>query len=265
MTELPSALASVNDITASIDDKRLAVFLDYDGTLTPIADRPELATLSEDMRAALKRLARLYTTAVISGRALADVKQLVDLVDVFYAGNHGLEIAGPQNTQIKYEQGLEYLDVVDAAHDTIKSQVGHIDGILIEHKQFSLSVHYRLVADSELPAIEAAVDNVIANEPRLRKHHGKKVFEIRPHIDWNKGKAVLWLLNALALDTDTVIPVYIGDDVTDEDAFRAVKERGIGIRVMGEPAPSQAHYRLRDPTEVQKFLDALATAAEVTQ
>ncbi|MDH3948263.1 MAG: trehalose-phosphatase [Gammaproteobacteria bacterium] len=265
VTELPSALASINDIIARIDDKRLAVFLDYDGTLTPIVDRPELAVLSEDMRATLKRLARVCTTAVISGRALADVKQLIDVAGVFYAGNHGLEIAGPRHTQIKYERGLEYLDVVDNAYDMIQSQVGHIDGILIEHKQFSLSVHYRLVTDSEVAGIEAAIDDVIANEPRLCKQNGKKVFEIRPRIDWDKGKAVLWLLDALALDADKVIPLYIGDDVTDEDAFRALKERGIGIRVMGEPTSSQAHYRLRDPAEVLMFLDALATAAEVTQ
>jgi trehalose-phosphatase len=164
----------VNDIIARIDDKRLAVFLDYDGTLTPVVDRPELAVLSEDMRATLRRLARACTTAVISGRALADVKQLVDVVDVFYAGNHGLEIAGPRHTQIKYVLGLEYLDVVDAAYDTIQSQVGHVDGILIEHKRFSLSVHYRLVADSEVPGIEAAVDDVIAHEPELRKCHGTR-------------------------------------------------------------------------------------------
>ncbi len=264
-TELPSALASVNDIIACIDDKRLAVFLDYDGTLTPVVDRPELAVLSEDMRATLRRLARVCTTAVISGRALGDVKQLVDLAEVFYAGNHGLEIAGPRHTQIKYEQGLEYLDIVDAAYHTIQSQVGQVDGILIEHKQFSLSVHYRLVADGEVAGIEAAVDDVIANEPRLCKQHGKKVFEIRPDIDWDKGKAVLWLLDALALDAESVMPVYVGDDVTDEDAFHALKDRGIGIRVMGEPASSQAHYVLRDPTEVKKFLDALAAAAEVTQ
>lgn len=261
MIELPSALVSVNQIIARFDDKQAAVFLDYDGTLTPIVDRPELAVLSDEMRKALKRLAQVCTTAIISGRALADVRQLVGVVDVFYAGNHGLEIAGPHQTQIKYEQGLDYVDVVDAAYRSIQSKVGHIDGILIEHKRFSLSVHYRLVADSEVPGIEAAVDDVITHEPKLRKHHGKKVFEIRPRIGWDKGKAVLWLLDALALDADTVIPVYIGDDVTDEDAFHALKERGIGIRVMDEHTFSQAHYRLCDTKEVKKFLDALATMA----
>jgi trehalose 6-phosphate phosphatase len=264
-TELPSALASMNDIIARIDEKQLAVFVDFDGTLTPIVDRPELAVLAEDMRAVLKRLAQVCTTTVISGRALDDIRQLVGVAEVFYAGNHGLQIAGSNQTRIKHEQSPEYLEVIDTAYRTIQSQVGHIDGLLIEHKRFSLSVHYRLVADREVPDIEAAVDNVIAHEPRLRKHHGKKVFEVRPRIDWDKGKAVLWLLDTLALDGNTTIPVYIGDDVTDEDAFRVLKQRGIGIRVMHEPAPSQAHYRLRDTTEVRKFLNALISRAEVTQ
>lgn len=256
-TELPSALASMNDIMARIDEKQLAVFVDFDGTLTPIVDRPELAVLGEAMRAVLKRLARAFPTTVISGRALDDVKRLVDVAEVFYAGNHGLQIAGPAQTHIKHEQSVEYLDAMDVAYHAIQSQVGHIEGVVIEHKQFSLSVHYRLVADGKVPGIEAAVDNVIANEPRLRKHHGKKVFEVRPRIAWDKGKAVLWLLDTLALDAKAAIPIYIGDDVTDEDAFRVLKQRGIGIRVMHESAPSQAHYRLRDTAEVRTFLDAL--------
>lgn len=262
MRELPSALASVNEILARFDEKQLVVFLDYDGTLTPIVDRPELAVLSDDMRDALQRLARVCTTAIISGRALADVKRLVGVPDVFYAGNHGLEIAGPHQTQIKYEKGLEFIDAVDAAYHVIRSQVGHIDGVLIENKQFSLSVHYRLVDDSKVPMIEAVVDDVIAHEPRLRKHYGKKVFEVRPRIDWDKGKAVLWLLDALALQADSVLPVYIGDDITDEDAFQALKERGIGIRVMDRATSSQAAYRLNDTAEVKELLEALATMVE---
>jgi trehalose-phosphatase len=255
----------VNDIIVRIDNKQLVVFLDYDGTLTPIVDRPELAVLTKGMRETLKRLTRVCTTAVISGRALAEVKQLVGLTEIFYAGNHGLQITGPDYTQIKYEQGFEYLDAVTAAYDTIQSRIGHIDGILIEQKQFSLSVHYRLVADSEVPCIEAAVDDVIANESMLRKHHGKKVFEIRPRIDWDKGKALRWLMQALDMDLVHFIPLYIGDDVTDEDAFNELAADGVGILVAQEDQLTHAAYRLDNPSTVEQFLNQLVDKLEKQQ
>lgn len=260
--ELPSALASVNDIIARIDNKQVAVFLDYDGTLTPIVDRPELAVLTKGMRETLKRLTRICTTAIISGRALDEVKQLVGLTEIFYAGNHGLQITGPDYTQIKHELGSEYIDAVTAAYDTIQSRVGHIDGILIEQKQFSLSVHYRLVENHKVPCIEAAVDDVIANDPMLRKHHGKKVFEVRPRIDWDKGKALRWLMQALGMDLVHFIPLYIGDDVTDEDAFNELVVDGVGILVAQENQPTRAAYRLDDPGTVEQFLNQLVDKLE---
>lgn len=260
--ELPSALARIDEIEGRIGARRPAVFLDYDGTLTPIVDRPEQAVLADGMRATLERLARVCKTAVVSGRALEDVRELVDVTGLYYAGNHGLQISGPDETEVKHEKGREYLGLIEKACEKLEARLGDIEGSLIENKKFSLSVHYRLVGDSDVPAIEEAVDELVESEDGLRKHSGKKVFEIRPRIDWDKGKAVLWLLDVLELDEAGAVPIYIGDDVTDEDAFRALRERGIGIRVLDGSEPSRAQYRLNGSGEVRDFLEKLATIAE---
>jgi trehalose-phosphatase len=130
--------------------------------------------------------------------------------------------------------------------------------VLIEPKRFAISIHFRLADERDLPRIERAVDAAAAAVPGLRKGHGKKLFELRPDLDWDKGKALLWLLDALGLDRPDVLPVYIGDDLTDEDAFRAVAGRGIGILVAGEPRETAAEYQLHDPGEVVELLERLA-------
>ena len=238
------------------------MFLDYDGTLSPIVAHPDLAVLAPDAREAMRRLARVATVAVVSGRALAGARALVGLDDIVYAGNHGFEIEGPGGTALSYEVGREFLDDVARARDVLGQRVGLIPGAWVEDKSHSLSVHYRQTPESRVADVEAAVDAALADAPRLRKHHGKMVFEIRPRIDWDKGRAVLWLLEALGLEGEEVLPLYLGDDVTDEDAFRALAGRGVGVLVAEETRASAADYRLRDPDEVREFLVGLASRLE---
>lgn len=250
------------DVAELIKEQTPAVFLDYDGTLTPIVARPDLAILSNQMRAAVRRLAGLCTVAVVSGRDRADVERLVGIRDLVYAGSHGFDIAGPGGLRIEHEEGSTFSAAVGRASTMLQEGLAPVAGALVEPKRFAVAVHYRQVADSDLPALEAAVDRVLEAVPELRKTHGKKVFELRPRFDWDKGKAVLWLLDALRLDRPEILPVYLGDDTTDEDAFRALDGRGVGIFI-GEPgAESAAAYRLDDPEAVGRFLDALAAALE---
>jgi trehalose 6-phosphate phosphatase len=256
---LPSALTHGAEIARRLHGRRAAVFLDYDGTLTPIAPRPDLALMAPDMREAVRALARCCTTAIVSGRALDDVARLVDLPELYYAGNHGFEISGPHHTDIRYEPGKRFLSAVDDVSRRIEAGIDGIDGAFVENKAYSLSVHYRLAAREQVPEVEHVVDEVLAGFPTLAKRHGKEVFEIRPRIDWDKGKAVLWLLEALQLDGPVVLPIYVGDDVTDEDAFAALKDRGIGVLVSDVPRPSLADYSLHDVGEVGQFLRMLAT------
>jgi trehalose-phosphatase len=245
-----------------VDDRRPAVFLDYDGTLTPIVARPDLAILSEAMRAAVRRLAGLCTVAIISGRDRADVERLVGLDGLVYAGSHGFDIAGPGGLRIEHERGAAFSAAVRRAADRLAEMLAPIPGALVEPKRFAVAVHYRQVADADLPAVETAVDEVLEDIPDLRKTYGKKVFELRPRFDWDKGKAVLWLLEALGLDAPSVLPIYIGDDTTDEDAFRALEGRGLGIFVGHPEAATAAAFRLDDPADVGRFLDALSGILE---
>ncbi len=254
---IPSALEKIDEIRHSLAGKELALFLDYDGTLSPIMPRPDLAVLSDAMRDTLNRLGHHCTLAIVSGRTRADVHKLVAVEDIYFAGNHGLEIEGPHQSEIKYEIGQEFIQAVDQIYSLIKDQLQSIEGVLIEHKTFSLSVHFRLVAARDVSIIESVIDSALGKFPNLRKHHGKKVFEVRPNLDWDKGKAVLWLLDALQLDHAGVLPLYIGDDVTDEDAFRALTGRGIGILVSSKQRETAAEYILQDTNEVQRFLDRL--------
>ena len=255
---LPSVLDCLDEIERQATEKSLAIFLDYDGTLTPIVATPDKAILSEQTRDAVGRLAVRCTVGVISGRDLTDVQRLVGLKQIFYAGSHGFDIAGPVG-QREDRRGVPFLPALDRAERELRADLMDIDGALIERKRFSLAAHYRLVAKEQVPSIEQAVDRAVNRHQNLRKGYGKKVFELRPKIDWHKGKALLHLLERLGQTGPNVLPIYVGDDSTDEDAFRALQARGIGIVVREGSGPTAARYGLRDPEEVHSFLEALIT------
>lgn len=247
---MKSALDHRTEIDRLLDGRRPAVFLDYDGTLSPIAPRPELATLPEETREVLRRLSARCPIAILSGRGREDVASLVGLEGIAYAGSHGYDIAGPG---FRHEVGEGIPETIDRAAEELRQRLSGLEGVIVEPKRFAISIHFRLAQDEDLPVIERAVDEAAARHPGLRKAHGKKLFELRPDLDWDKGKALLWILEAM--DLDRTVPLYIGDDITDEDAFRVVE---IGILVAEEPRETQASYSLRDPDEVQRFLAWLA-------
>ena len=251
---LPSALDHLPEIVPQARDRRLAIFLDYDGTLTPIVSRPEQATLSISTRQVLRELADLVPVAILSGRDLDDVRRLVDIDGIVYAGSHGFDIAGPRG--LRKQVATEFLSIIDLAEKELKEKLAGIPGALVERKRFSIAAHYRNVAGSDVSKVEQAVNKIAAHHGELRKIDNKKVYELQPNIDWNKGKAVLLVLQAPQLDD--VFPIYIGDDLTDEDVFRALKERGVGIVVNKQPRLTAARYALKDPVEVERFLRDLS-------
>jgi alpha,alpha-trehalase len=250
---IPSALDYTQEIADHSD--RLAVFLDYDGTLTPIVSHPQDAWLADSMRQALRELANSVPTAILSGRDLHDVRRRVEIDGIVYAGSHGFDIAGAGGLRRQF--GSAYLSVLDAAETELREALDEILGAQLERKHFSVAAHYRNVHASEAFRVALAVDAVAAKHHELRRIDGKKVYELLPRIEWDKGKAVMWLLETLGLEQSGVLPVYIGDDCTDEDAFRALKRSGIGILVGDELQPTSATYLLKDPSEVERFLRTL--------
>src|SRR6476660_6426522 len=253
---LPSALNLVDEIIAGVSGKRLAVFLDYDGTLTPIVSHPEDAWLPDSMRQTLRLLAARVPVALLSGRDLDDIRGRVLVDGVVYAGSHGFDIAGAGG--LRRELGTAYLPVLDTAETELREALDEIPGSQLERKHFSVAAHYRNVNENDAFRVALAMDAVAARHRELRRMDGKKVHELLPDIDWNKGKAMLWLLETLGLEGPNALPIYIGDDRTDEDAFRALAHRGIGILVSEQSPSTAARYSLKNPAEVEEFLAALA-------
>lgn len=254
----PSALRHWGEVRARFTGRRPAAFLDYDGTLTPIVARPDLALLSDEGRDALRQLADVVPTLIVSGRGREDVAGMVRLDNLFYAGSHGFDIAGPDGSELRHEVGEAWVGKMDAIHEQLCEQVKQLEGAIVEHKRFSVALHYRQVEQKHVAGMEELVDRIVASDPGLKKTHGKKVFEVRPQLEWDKGKAVLWLMQAVGLEKPDVVPFYIGDDTTDEDAFAALKGRGFGVVVTEVPRPTKAEYSLQNPREVHEFLRRLA-------
>jgi trehalose 6-phosphate phosphatase len=254
---IPSALEHVQEIAGR--SGKVAVFLDYDGTLTPIVSQPEDAWLSDSMRQTLRALAARAPVAILSGRDLDNVQRRVSVNGVVYAGSHGFDIAGPRGLQ--KQVATEFLPNLDYAEKELREMLDRIPEARVERKRFSIAAHYRNVKENVVPKVERAVSEVTARHCELRRIDGKKVYELLPAIDWDKGKAVIWLLETLGLESRSggIRPIYIGDDSTDEDAFRAIERRGIGILVSDQSQPTAARYSLRDPAEVERFLRALTT------
>jgi trehalose-phosphatase len=207
----------------------------------------------------LRQLASKVPVAILSGRELEDVRRRVAIDEIVYAGSHGFDIAGPRG--LRRQEATEFLPVLDAAEKELREKLAGISGALVERKHFSIAAHYRNVNETDFFRLERAVSEVARRHRELRKMKGKKVYELLPDMDWNKGKAVLWLLKAVGLERTKVRPIYIGDDRTDEDAFCALGECGVGILVSEEPRSTAANYSLRDPAEVERFLRELVTSA----
>ncbi len=259
LDQVPLVRNRAEEIRARLDGKAPAVFLDYDGTLTPIVEDYTKAILSDAMRQTIAELARHCTVAIVSGRDVTTMRDLIRLESLFYAGSHGFEIGGPEGWHDALEQGVEALPELDRAERELREALRNIEGHAVERKRFEVAVHYRRAAAADVDLIDRIVDQVASRHPQLRKGIGKKVYQIQPDIEWDKGHAVLWLLERLGLDRRDVLPIYIGDDVTDEDALRALQERGLGIVVRGEDnaRPTAARYALVDCNDVQRFLEML--------
>ena len=264
---LPVALDHIDAFCHTATGKQLVIFLDYDGTLTPIVERPEDAHLSDSMKAALRTLARAHKVAIVSGRGLDDVRQRVGLDELYYAGSHGFEIVEPGGPHHSYGPAQTYLSDLDAAEQSLHKRLADVTGAQIERKHYAIAIHFRRARDRDADTIETIVHDVRQSHHRLRLTGGKKIFELRPDLDWNKGTALSWLLEIMGLQRETVLPIYIGDDVTDEDAFAVLNPGGVGVLVLDATQPdqaTQATYQLADTEAVRAFLLTLATVQSET-
>ncbi|KAK1366671.1 Trehalose 6-phosphate phosphatase [Heracleum sosnowskyi] len=279
MLKYPSALASFGKLTSYAKDKKVVLFLDYDGTLSPIVDNPDEAYMSNNMRLAVQNVAKYFPTAIISGRSRDKVLEFVGLTELYYAGSHGMDIMGPvspstnthencvrstekQGKEVKlYQPASEFLPMIDEIYRSLVEITKEIEGSTVENNRFCVSVHYRNVEEKSWTTIAELVHDIMKNYPRLRLTHGRKVLEVRPVLDWDKGKACEFLLKSLGYsNSDNVLPIYVGDDRTDEDAFKVLRDgnQGFGILVSSAPKASNAFYSLRDPSEVLEFLKLVA-------
>lgn len=264
VSDLPSALGEDGSVERRLTGRKPAVFLDYDGVLTPIVDRPEDAVMSDDMRTTVRSLATRCPVCIITGRDRAVAQQLMGVDDLVVAGSHGFDIWTPRQGSITDDRVAGYLDLITEVTDRLRDDVGSIPGVRIEPKRASVAVHYRLAAPQDRDRVAKSVQKLLAEHPdEVALTPGKMVYEIKPNVDWDKGKAVLHLIDVLGLGDD-VMPLYLGDDITDEDAFGALRDRGIGIFVGRADDPevsdreTAAQFVLESVDEVQRFLTGLA-------
>ncbi len=237
---------------------------DFDGTLTPIVAKPEIAYLSDRTRRLLQEVIsrRKYTVGIVSGRALDDLKDRVGLQGIIYAGNYGLEIEAPWLKFVN-PNAEAIKPLLCDLHQQLSSGLKTIEGAFVENKGLSLSVHYRLVAEGQTDEVRSIVERITriaVMKGTIQVTSGKKVYEVTPAIAWHKGKVIdlLFKEHTKRAGTGIALPVFLGDDVSDQEAFNTVdKHNGISIFVGKGRTKSGARYFLKAPTEVEEFLERL--------
>ncbi|PKU72419.1 probable trehalose-phosphate phosphatase 6 [Dendrobium catenatum] len=276
MLSHPSALSMFDEITKALIGKQVVMFLDYDGTLSPIVDDPDRAFMSDAMRDAVRDVARYFPTAIVSGRCRNKVYSFVRLAELYYAGSHGMDIKvpakgpslkKPNGKAVLFQPASKFLPMIDKVYRTLLEATKSTPGAKVENNKFCVSVHFRCVDEKRWRALADRVKSVLKEYPKLRLTPGRKVLEIRPIIKWDKGRAMEFLLKSLGFaDCKDVLPVYIGDDLTDEDAFKVLRNRGqgFGILVSKIPKETSASYSLQEPSEVMDFLQRLVEWKRLT-
>lgn len=250
------------DVAARLAGTPLVSMLDVDGTLAPIAPRPDDAAVPADTKRLLAALATHpgVTVAFVSGRAAADVERLAGVRGAWIVGNHGFEIVRPDGTPMTDASSGTARDAIAAALHAISETVQSMPGVIIEDKHWTASVHFRLAAQSVAPVLREIVQRA-ADGRGLRVMEGKKVLEIRPNRDVNKGTAALQLAREILGQRPGSV-LYVGDDATDEDAFaslRAQMPAAVTARVTHhDAARTAAEFELDDTSAVAELLRWLA-------
>ena len=200
--------------------------------------------------------------AVVSGRALSDIKNKVGIQGITYAGNHGIEIEGPW-LKFVYPPAEAVRPVMRHLHSTLSKVLAGFEGAFVEDKGITLSVHYRLVGEDRVDELKRACEETVhglRSEGKIRTTEGKKVYEIRPGVLWDKEDAIVLLMSGWisSKGSSTSLAIFLGDDLTDEGGFEVVNRHG-GVSVfVGETGRSTAaRYFLRSPAEVAEFLHRL--------
>lgn len=239
------------------DFRPLFLFFDFDGTLVPIRNNPADCSLSPRVRDQLEKIALSgsVSIAILSGRSLADIKKRVQIKGIYYGGNHGLEISGPRIRFIHPEvKSFKY--TIDRVYQNIEKTTRNFQGVFIEKKNLSFTLHYRMASKEDKALARHIFHKTISEKfagHALKIIKGKEVLELAPDVLWDKGRAALFILRRLGTD---YLPVYVGDDLTDEMAFRALKENGITIRV-GSSKKTEAQYYLKGHWEILQFLQMI--------
>ncbi|MBN1868994.1 MAG: trehalose-phosphatase [Candidatus Omnitrophica bacterium] len=245
----------LKEVFSRIEKKPVFLFLDFDGTLAPLAPTPQEAFLPANIYNLIKRLAALpmVRLAIISGREMNDLKRKVGIEGIIYSGNHGLECDYPEAAFGTKIDPLMLKRLSDAGRK-LRQKLSAFPGVVFEDKTYSLSVHYRNVPVAQRGMLKQMVESVLEPYVKARQfvlEQGKMVVEVRLDMDWHKGKIARSLMDRFPGST----PIYIGDDRTDEDAFAVVRPQGLAVFVGDHNKDSQAEYFLNDTLEVQKFLE----------
>ena len=265
MSQLPDAVQALTDTAGGLADRRPAVFFDFDGTLSDIVDDPDAARPVAGSAGALAKLATRCPVAVLSGRDLADVSKRVGVQGIWYAGSHGFELTAPDGTHHQNDAAAAAIPVLEQAAVELRDQLGGIAGVVVEHKRFGVAVHYRNAERDRIGEVLAAV-RAAGRRDALRVTTGREVIELRPDLDWDKGRTLRWVIDHLhQAGSGSLTPVYLGDDITDEDAFDAVRDDGVPILVRhsddGDRATA-ALFALDSPARAAEFTDRLADQLE---
>jgi trehalose-phosphatase len=234
--------------------RNLFLFLDYDGTLTPIVSRPERALCSSEVKRHLEQLRDLpgIFLAIISGRSLEDLRKKIGVSDIIYVGNHGLEVEYPDGSHKKILSSAPTGELRKITQN-VRNSLKEIPGIYFEEKGPILAVHYHNVSQRYFALIPQVLEEELQQwRGRWKMAPGKMVSEIQPKVDFNKGKAVTEILKTFPFSG--LLPIYLGDDQTDEEAFRALKGQGLSVFIGPVGFPSEADFFLKNPDEVQEFL-----------
>ncbi len=258
--KIKKVLDDLDTVEANLSKrKNVNLFLDFDGTIAPIAPTPDEVKIPPEIITILEKM-REYDhvfIAIITGRSVENVKDIVNLKNIHYAGNHGLEISGVKRTEI-VSNAAQIVRSISKISDDLNKVLLTVPGAWVENKSLTASVHYREVPPSHIPELNRLVGEITAryiDRGLIKLTRGKKVIEIRPNIKWHKGKAVNWMQKNIAKKRATNI--YIGDDETDEDVFKTLNS-SVTIKVARDSkVKTEAHYYVNNPTEVRYFLQWL--------